>query len=393
MLNDQIASHHSSMGSSSTSPSSCASFPSAESPVPPRYKYDVFLSFRGEDTRKGIIFNLYYELQGTGRIKTFKDDEGLEIGMPISPNLLRAIEESRFVIVVLSPNYASSTWCFEELVNIFRCMEGKDRILPVFYYVDPSDVRNQRGSFGVALSQLEENCSQDPEKVKQWRIALGKVGSLSGWDIRNFRSERDLVKHIVGFVCSKVPKVPRPVDSTASSVHQLMESKRHVMDEVFFAGRIFVLELIVSLVLPQSLEEFEEEHFSVGPYGSNKGGESFDDGSYSTIQYDCDGIPMWSDKHGDFDNDEITTTVTLDYPDEFLTAMNGYHERLQLLPTQISSLTFKSNKKIYGPFGSRLARINFSIRVPKSKIVGFHGRSSNSSGLRAIGAHLKSLDC
>ncbi|XP_004295926.1 PREDICTED: protein SUPPRESSOR OF npr1-1, CONSTITUTIVE 1-like [Fragaria vesca subsp. vesca] len=378
------------MGSSSTSPSSCASFPSAESPVPPRYKYDVFLSFRGEDTRKGIIFNLYYELQGTGRIKTFKDDEGLEIGMPISPNLLRAIEESRFVIVVLSPNYASSTWCLEELVNIFRCMEGKDRILPLFYYVNPSDVRKQRGSFGVALSQLEENCSQDPERVKQWRIALGKVGSLSGWDIRNFSSERDLVKHIVGFVCSKVPKVPRPVDSTASAVHQLMESKRHVMDE--------------------SLEEFEEEHFSVGPYGSNKGGESFDDGSYSTvrqlvlcydkyriyyiqIQYDCDGIPMWSDKHGDFDNDEITTTVTLDYPDEFLTAMNGYHERLQLLPTQISSLTFKSNKKIYGPFGSRLAGINFSIRVPKSKIVGFHGRSSNSSGLRAIGAHLKSLDC
>lgn len=90
----------------------------------------------------------------------------------------------------------------------------------------------------------------------------------------------------------------------------------------------------MSLVLPQSLEEFEEEHFSVGPYGSNKGGESFDDGSYSTvrqlvlcydkyriyyiqIQYDCDGIPMWSDKHGDFDNDEITTTVSSPPPQSF----------------------------------------------------------------------------
>ncbi|XP_004295919.1 PREDICTED: TMV resistance protein N-like [Fragaria vesca subsp. vesca] len=193
---------------SSSSPSSSASVPSDESSVP-CYKYDVFLSFRGEDTRKGIIFNLYYELQKAGRIKTFKDDEGLEIGMSISSNLLRAIEESRLVIVVLSPNYASSKWCLEELVNIFRCMEGKDRILPLFYNVDPSDVRNQRGSFGVALSEHEEKYPY--QVMKQWRMTLGKVGSLSGWDTRNFRSERELVKQIVEFVCSKVPEVLRPV--------------------------------------------------------------------------------------------------------------------------------------------------------------------------------------
>ncbi|KAL6210328.1 hypothetical protein ACLB2K_015561 [Fragaria x ananassa] len=360
------------MGSSS-SPSSSASAVSDETVH--CYKYDVFLSFRGEDTRKGIIFNLYYELQTAGGIKTFKDDEGLEIGMSISSNLLRAIEESRLFIVVLSSNYASSTWCLEELVNIFRCMEGEDRLLPLFYHVDPSDVRNQRGSFGLALSKHEEECTQDQEKVKQWRIALGKVGSLSGWDTRNFKSERELVKHIVEFVCRKVPEVPPPVPIEISSA-----------------------------------ELKQEEHFSVGPYGSNNGGKSFDDGIYSTvrqlvicydkqwinhirIEYDFNGISLWSDTHGNPDGNENTTTVTLklDYPDEFLTSMHGCYEKVLFLPTQITSLTFTSNKKTYGPFGS-LAGVNFSINVPNSKMVGFHGRSSGFTGLRAIGAYLKPLE-
>lgn len=165
--------------------SASASLPSAKSSVS-RWKYDVFFSFRGEDTRKGIISHLNHELEKTGDIKTFKDDEKLPIGAPISPNLLRAIQESRFAIVILSPNYASSSWCLDELVNIFQCMEGEERILPIFYEVDPSDVRHQRGSFEVAFTK-HEKFVEDIEKMKQWKVALGKLANLSGWDTKNFR--------------------------------------------------------------------------------------------------------------------------------------------------------------------------------------------------------------
>jgi hypothetical protein len=166
-------------------PIASASLPPAEQ-ADPRWKHDVFLSFRGVDTRQGITSQLYDELENR-RIKTFKDDQELEVGMAISPSLLTAIEESRFAIVVLSPNYATSPWCLEELTKIFQCMEGKDTILPLFYGVDPSDVRHQKNSFQVAFTRHEQNSRQSEEKVKEWRVALNKVAHISGWESKNHK--------------------------------------------------------------------------------------------------------------------------------------------------------------------------------------------------------------
>ena len=105
-----------------------------------RWKYDVFLSFRGDDTRNNFTDHLYAALQRNG-ILTFKDEEKLKRGKPISSELLKAINESRFAIVILSRNYASSTWCLDELVEIIQCMKQNEMIvIPVFYDVNPSDV-------------------------------------------------------------------------------------------------------------------------------------------------------------------------------------------------------------------------------------------------------------
>ncbi|KAM5546468.1 hypothetical protein ABKV19_002463 [Rosa sericea] len=69
---------------------SSSSVPSSSSAV--EWKHDVFLSFRGPDTRKGITSDLYRRLQRRG-IKTFMDDRDLEFGDAISPALIEAIEE------------------------------------------------------------------------------------------------------------------------------------------------------------------------------------------------------------------------------------------------------------------------------------------------------------
>jgi len=74
------------------------------------FTYDVFLNFRGEDTRYGFTGNLYKALCDRG-IHTFIDDEDLQSGEEITPALQKAIEESRIAIVVLSQNYASSSFC------------------------------------------------------------------------------------------------------------------------------------------------------------------------------------------------------------------------------------------------------------------------------------------
>ena len=75
-------------------------------------KYDVFLSFRGEDTCNTFMDHLYEALQRKG-ITTFRDKEGLERGESIAFELFKAMEESQFAIIILLKNYASSKWCLD----------------------------------------------------------------------------------------------------------------------------------------------------------------------------------------------------------------------------------------------------------------------------------------
>ncbi|ONH90484.1 hypothetical protein PRUPE_8G056700 [Prunus persica] len=179
--------------------SSQRAFTSATAVCP--WKYEVFLSFRGEDTRRGFTDYLFKQLDWRG-IRTFRDDPDLERGTDINPELLTAIEQSRFAIIVLSTNYASSSWCLRELTHIVQ--SEMERIFPIFYYVDPSDVRHQRGSFGAALVNHERNCGEDREEVLEWRNALKKVANLAGRNSKDYRYDTELITEIVDAVWDKV---------------------------------------------------------------------------------------------------------------------------------------------------------------------------------------------
>nr|XP_011464202.1 PREDICTED: toll/interleukin-1 receptor-like protein [Fragaria vesca subsp. vesca] len=136
------------------------------------YTRDLFLSFRGEDTRYNFTDHLHKYLV-LNRINTFKDYE-LTRGEEISEALLRAIEGSKLSLIVFSENYASSRWCLDELVHILDCKRSKNQMVrPIFYKVDPSDVRHQRGKFGEALVRYEHRFKDhmDKDKVLRWRSA------------------------------------------------------------------------------------------------------------------------------------------------------------------------------------------------------------------------------
>nr|AGC24029.1 TIR-NB-LRR type resistance protein RGA9 [Vitis rotundifolia] len=166
----------------STSSFRASSSSSSSTPSIPRTTtYDVFLSFRGEDTRYNFTDHLYSALGRRG-IRTFRDDR-LRRGEAIAPELLKAIEESRSSVIVFSENYAHSRWCLDELVKIMECHKdlGHD-VFPIFYHVDPSHVRKQEGSFGEAFAGYEENWK---DKIPRWRTALTEAANLTGWHLLN----------------------------------------------------------------------------------------------------------------------------------------------------------------------------------------------------------------
>ncbi|KAL7205660.1 hypothetical protein ACSBR2_018562 [Camellia fascicularis] len=115
--------------------------------------YHVFLSFRGQDTRKAFTDHLYTSLVQAG-FRTFKDDDDIERGENIKLELHKAIRVSRISVVVFSKEYASSRWCLDELLMILECKRtSKHMVLPVFYDVDPSQVKNQTGGFAEAFAR------------------------------------------------------------------------------------------------------------------------------------------------------------------------------------------------------------------------------------------------
>lgn len=142
-------------------------------------KHDVFLSFRGEDTRDNFTSHLYAALRRYN-IQVYMDEASLDRGDEISPALMKAIRESKISLVVFSKNYAQSSWCLGELVEILECRKRSGQLtVPVFYNVDPSDIRKQRGSFEQAL-KIHEKCFKD--RVHKWRDALTESAKLSGWN-------------------------------------------------------------------------------------------------------------------------------------------------------------------------------------------------------------------
>uniref|UniRef100_A0A9I9CIT7 TIR domain-containing protein n=1 Tax=Cucumis melo TaxID=3656 RepID=A0A9I9CIT7_CUCME len=175
---------------------------------PPTFKwnYDVFLSYRGEDTRTNFTSHLDMALRQKG-VNVFIDDK-LERGKQISETLLKSIQEALISIIIFSQNYASSSWCLDELVNIIECKKSKDQIvLPVFYKVDPSDIRKQSGSFGEALAKHQ---AKFKTKIQIWREALTTAANLSGWDLGT-RKEADLIGDIVKKVLSTLNRTCMPL--------------------------------------------------------------------------------------------------------------------------------------------------------------------------------------
>ncbi|XP_042497572.1 uncharacterized protein LOC122076324 [Macadamia integrifolia] len=198
------------------------------------WKNDVFLSFTSEDSSNNFTHQLHTALFQAG-IHTIRYHKELLLGKQgISSETLKAIEESRVSIIIFSTNYASSTRCLDELVKMMDCRRKKNQtVFPVFYYVDPSDVRNQRGSLAEAFTKHEECFKEEMEKVENWRRALTEAGDLSGWHIKEVAigDESKFINAIVVEVSIKVTRVHLNVAKYAVGIESRLKGMKYFLSD------------------------------------------------------------------------------------------------------------------------------------------------------------------
>ncbi|KAL3730377.1 hypothetical protein ACJRO7_027398 [Eucalyptus globulus] len=189
-------------GASSTSPSPLIPTGGGSS------QFDVFLSFNGSDTRREFADHLYQRLVAAG-ICVFRDRDSLPMGEEFSSRLLDAITWSKISIPIISENYASSKWCLCELIYIMDCKKkGSQIVLPIFYKVDPSDVRHLKRSFGEAFHVQLEKKRLDEKVAQEGKQALKEASYLTGWKSEEAANgfEGELIGQVVETVLSKLQK-------------------------------------------------------------------------------------------------------------------------------------------------------------------------------------------
>jgi Leucine-rich repeat (LRR) protein len=91
-------------------------------------KYDVFISHCGKDCSKGFTDLLRNDLERAG-VQCFFDEHSLEVDDTAPAEMLKAMKEATYGVVILSPGFWEREWCMKELETFVR----RERIVPVFY--------------------------------------------------------------------------------------------------------------------------------------------------------------------------------------------------------------------------------------------------------------------
>ncbi|KAL3575991.1 hypothetical protein D5086_021274 [Populus alba] len=196
-------------------------------------KYQVFLSFRGEDTRKNFTDHLYWALVQAG-FHTFRDDDEIRRGENIELELQKAIQESKISIIVFSKDYA----------------------------------RNQTGSFAAAFVEQEKRFKEEIERVNGWRIVLKEVADLAGMDLRDGYEAhfvQSIVENVSKHLDQKIFHVPLHFngrDPLVQYINSWLQDGSHGVDIALLYGIGGVGKTaIAKSVFNQNFYKFEGKSF------------------------------------------------------------------------------------------------------------------------------------
>ncbi|XP_059063661.1 probable disease resistance protein RPP1 isoform X3 [Cryptomeria japonica] len=168
--------------------------------------YNVFISHHGPDTKNTLASFIYHSFSERG-VNVFINTEEFVGGKDMPSSISEAISTSSVRIAILSPKYAESHWCLEEL----HLMQNTSAtFIPVFYEVPPGNLlqlRNNKGIYEKAFRELERELGSD--RIVKWKEALFKVSNISGFFVSE-KFDRDMGE-LAAAVCSEVMKHLRRV--------------------------------------------------------------------------------------------------------------------------------------------------------------------------------------
>ncbi|XP_057818922.1 disease resistance protein TAO1 [Cryptomeria japonica] len=237
--------------------------------------YDVFLSFRGEDVRKTFVDHLYTSLENAG-VNAFLDSQKLKRGDEISSTIQEAIDNSAILIPIFTANFAESHWCLDEVAQMCK---SNGMCIPLFFYVKPTDVRNPgRGVFAEAFEKKKQRYT--PERISEWKSALFKVSSFSGWSTEDTAGyEAELVKLVVQDVfktlqqkstsVEEAPPQPSEEDPSDTTPQEIRNEPLRISKSIF----IYMAEHI-SKVIKKLNTDSDENVQTVAIYGNGGVGKT-----------------------------------------------------------------------------------------------------------------------
>lgn len=190
------------------------------------YQYDAFISYRHLPADKAAAERLQQLLErhkgSDGKpLRIFRDQSELPTSGDLGSDIRKAVEESRFLVVIASPSYRESKWCMAEL-DYFRSLHGNTNknILPLLVEGEPEEafpeclrwenrsVTDSDGSIRILREEVEplgadiraEALSKQLKllKTEYLRIAAPILGC--GFDDLYQRAQRQRRNQIVGII-------------------------------------------------------------------------------------------------------------------------------------------------------------------------------------------------
>ncbi|XP_027907175.1 TMV resistance protein N-like [Vigna unguiculata] len=220
------------------SPVPSMEFASSTSKLP--QMYDVLINFNGEDIRRKFVSHLDSVLSAAG-LTTFLHHQNAVNDMDIQQPILNLC---RVAIVVFTKTYSQSAWCLHQLHQIIKWHETYCRhVLPVYYEIQPSDVRLQKGDFGEAFKATAQQTfspQQLEHGMSRWSHALAKAANFYGWDESTYRSDAELVDKIVKSVLNlsvlSATNFPVGLQSRMEEVIQLIKNESREVCRIGICG-------------------------------------------------------------------------------------------------------------------------------------------------------------